>query len=275
MLMLLLPDVTLSAGLVMPSIRGESQGECTVICPAHAVRLFMRPAGRSQPASPQATEADLLPGCRHAAAPEMLLLSHLVVLRYHFILEHLDSSQGVLVLRGSQSSCCAGLLRSLCYCVQDRGRHAGLHVQSQTHGNVPLPRGIHPHQSRFGRYVARIPTNTLSGSQFYMQVIQSSFALWKWHSHCVVGGAATGCTGMLMTSSVQSVGTEMGISQQVRHSHSKAGSGEWRLGWQTAPAAHVPEMAILSCPLQGGTAQPRPQHTPAPLAGVTCLESLG
>ena len=75
MLMLLLSDVMLSAGLVMPSIMGESEGECTAICPAHVVRLFSRPAGSSQEFSPQVTQADLLPGCRRAAAPDLPLLS--------------------------------------------------------------------------------------------------------------------------------------------------------------------------------------------------------
>ena len=54
----------------------------------------------------------------------------------------------------------------------------------------------------------------------------------------------------------------------------KAGSGDWRLGWQSNPAAHAPEMAILSCLLPRGAAQMRVQHTSAPLAGAALAMAL-
>ena len=46
-----------------------------------------------------------------------------------------------------------------------------------------------------------------------------------------------------------------------------AGSGDWMLGWQSGPAAQVPMMAVLSCPLPEGAAQPRSQPHPAPMEG--------
>ena len=50
-------------------------------------------------------------------------------------------------------------------------------------------------------------------------------------------------------------------------SHVPAGSGEWRMGWQSIPAAHVPDMAVLSCPLPSGAAQLDTRHRPASEAG--------
>ena len=49
----------------------------------------------------------------------------------------------------------------------------------------------------------------------------------------------------------------------------KAGSGDWRLGWQSNSAAHLPEMAVLCCPLPSGAARLHIQHAPAPSAGTT------
>ena len=60
----------LSAGLVMPDGDGQSEGKCTVLCPAHAVRLFMNRASSTQGSNAQVTQSDLLPGTRHAAAAQ-------------------------------------------------------------------------------------------------------------------------------------------------------------------------------------------------------------
>ena len=63
----------------MPNTAEYIQGECTIVCPAHAVRLFMKKIGSSQLARSQATGADLLPGCRHAPdieAATVFLMTH-------------------------------------------------------------------------------------------------------------------------------------------------------------------------------------------------------
>ena len=46
------------------------------------------------------------------------------------------------------------------------------------------------------------------------------------------------------------------------------------MGWQSNPAAHIPEMAMLSCPLPSRDARLRIQHSPASLAGATLVTCL-
>ncbi|CAL5225546.1 g8379 [Coccomyxa viridis] len=52
------------SGLVMPDGDGQSEGKCTVLCPAHAVRLFMNRASSTQGSNAQVIQSDLLPGTR-------------------------------------------------------------------------------------------------------------------------------------------------------------------------------------------------------------------
>ncbi len=54
----------------MPSDDGQSEGKCTILCPAHAVRLFTRQASSTQGNHAQAVQADLLPGTRCAAGAQ-------------------------------------------------------------------------------------------------------------------------------------------------------------------------------------------------------------
>ena len=67
-----------SAGLIVPSLHEPFQDGYAVMCPAHAVQLFLRQPSRLQDARAAAETGDLLAGTRHATAS----LPHASQIRY-------------------------------------------------------------------------------------------------------------------------------------------------------------------------------------------------
>ena len=54
------------AGLIVPSLHGRFQGGYAIMCPAHAVHLFLRQPSRLQDSRAVVGTGDLLAGTRHA-----------------------------------------------------------------------------------------------------------------------------------------------------------------------------------------------------------------
>ena len=63
--LLMYPDAI--AGLIVPSLHGKLEDGYAIMCPAHAVRLFLRQPSKLQDS--RSVAGDLLAGTRHASLP--------------------------------------------------------------------------------------------------------------------------------------------------------------------------------------------------------------